>query len=69
MKDDRVIGMADSMNHAIPTLEELTQAVRLLTGADLVERCGNQPRLTSRGQRVYREIKALMLPPSAAPFS
>ena len=55
---DQVIGMADSNNHAIPTVAELRAAVRLLTGSDLIERDGNRLRLTPRGQGRYREVNA-----------
>lgn len=56
---DKVIGMADSNNHAIPSVAELRQAVRLLTGADLVERDGNRLRLTPSGSETYRTVNAV----------
>ena len=53
---DSVIGMADSNNHAIPTVAELRVAVRLLSGAGLVELDGLRLRLTERGCNEYRRV-------------
>lgn len=52
---DKVIGAADANNHAVPTVAELRQAVRLLTGAGLVERDGDMLRLTRLGEGAYRQ--------------
>jgi len=50
---DRVIGAADSNNHAIPTVGELEDAVRRLAGAGLVEADGTRLRLTDAGRSRY----------------
>lgn len=56
---DRVIGMADSMNHAIPTVQEFNEAVGQLLGAQLIvvndhARYG----LTKSGHKLYKAINS-----------
>src|SRR5262245_37146762 len=49
---------ADAMNHAIPTDDELSQAVSALTAAGLVSVDGTRTRLTAGGSDIYREINS-----------
>ena len=48
-----VIGMADGLNHSIPTTSELATSISNLTAAGLVERQGTDTRLTPAGCEAF----------------
>ena len=56
---DRIIGMADAINHVIPTQEELNLSLGLLRGAGLVLKQQNQYCLTSSGVELVGQARAL----------
>ena len=52
-----VIGSADHYNHAIPTLEELRQALGRLTASGLVSSDGDKFTATAAGRRVWKRSR------------
>jgi len=56
---DKVISRADSMNHAIPTVEEFEGAIGQLLGAGLVAVSENKYELTRSGRSLYKDINAI----------
>jgi hypothetical protein len=55
---DKVIGAADSNNHAIPTVEEFNRAIGQLIGAGLVEASPNRYSLTDSGKALFTKINS-----------
>jgi hypothetical protein len=58
---DKVIGMADSNNHAIPNLNEFEEAVSQLLGAGYVTATAGRYGLTESGRRLYDKINSRKL--------
>lgn len=53
-----ITGVADGINHAIPTHEELQNAFGWLLKQDLISKEGKKYRLTDKGLILYREASA-----------
>jgi hypothetical protein len=55
---DGVIGVADAINHAVPTHKELQNAFGWLSKQDLILKKGKNYRLTEKGLALYTEASA-----------
>jgi hypothetical protein len=54
----QIIGAADAINHAIPTIEEVEHAVKFLGAAGLVRFSNNSIALTDEGKREWRRAES-----------
>jgi len=56
---DRVIGAADSNNHAIPTPDEFSRAIGQLLGARLIRVSTDRYSLTASGKALFKRINSV----------